>query len=187
MDQALSETSGSYVQVSGPVLTAGSESFTGRYYAEQEDRATGCLVAAAGSVPAKGTKVVITGKVGSIDGERALLDGTLSPLTQPGVPSPLGMAARMLTPSNLTSQGLLIKVWGQVSYVAQDNSYFTIDDGSGLTDGAGHPGIKVNCTGTVSAVTPPTLDSFVVITGISGCEQNGSVLVIRPRSMEDVR
>ena len=187
LSAAFAQPAGTCVEVASPILTAGSESFTSRFYVEQEDRAIGSLVIRAGGVsPAKGIRVKVAGKVGRSDGERALLDAVMTTLDTPGVPEPVGMVTRSATPGYLTTQGLLVRIWGRVTYAAGDGSYFVVSDGSDVNDGAGHPGIKVICTGTVEEITPSEQESFVQVTGISGCEQDGAVLVIRPRSGADV-
>ncbi|HUV04113.1 MAG TPA: carboxypeptidase regulatory-like domain-containing protein [Armatimonadota bacterium] len=187
LSAAFAEAAGTYVRVSGPIVTAGSESFTSRFYVEQENRAIGSLVVrASGPSPEKGTRVEVTGKVGQLDGERALLDSVMKALEAADVPDPLGMITRSAGPAHLKTQGLLVTIWGRVTYVAADDSHFVVSDGSDVDDGAGPPGIKVICTGTVEGITPPAQETFVQVTGISGCEQNGALPVLRPRSDADI-
>jgi hypothetical protein len=187
LGEAFREPLGSAVRVSNLIVSAGSESFSSRCYAQQEDRSAGALIIPSqGSPPAKGTKVTVVGKIGNVDGEKALADAWIVVSDAPGEPKPLGLAGRVFMSDNLSTQGLLVKVWGRVEYVSPDGSFFMVDDGSGLIDGKGHPGIKVVCSGTVNSIVPPPKGTVVVVTGISGCENNGLVQVIRPRSQSDI-
>ena len=63
-----------------------------------------------------------------------------------------------------TNLGLVVTVTGEVTYVG--GSYVYIDDGSGLNDGSGHVGVKVQLNG----VAAPNQGDFVGVTGISGIE-----------------
>ncbi|MGB9588522.1 MAG: hypothetical protein ACPL7O_10125, partial [Armatimonadota bacterium] len=187
LSEVFKEPIGSAVQVPGLILNAGAESFTSRCYAQQQDRATGtCIILSSGAAPLKGTMVTVTGKVGRIDGERVLLDAYLQPTGVPGEPAALGLSGRALTSANLSTQGLLVEIWGTVSHVAPDRSFFTVDDGSGLTDGMGHPGIRVVCDGNLQQIAPPAQGAVVTVKGISGCENDGSLPVIRPRLQSDI-
>ena len=91
----------------------------------------------------------------------------------------------------LNNIGLLIKTWGKVSYVAPDNTYFYINDGSNRNDGSGHIGLRVACDNLAdgASITPPIVNTYVAITGIS------STIVIetkiqpnfRPRGQSDIQ
>ena len=65
--------------------------------------------------------------------------------------APLGASGRAFTKnSGLSNVGLLMKTWGKVTKVADDNSYMYVDDGSNLKDNNpdGITGIKVVLTDT---------------------------------------
>lgn len=99
--------------------------------------------------------------------------------------------------------GLLIRTYGKVTYVDMTNQYFYIDDGAGRWDGTerlDHSpvlGVRVSYGGLASgvpAITPPTVDDKVVVTGIiSTClvppETPPTGLVrpnVRARSQDDI-
>jgi len=96
----------------------------------------------------------------------------------------------------LNNVGLLVCVWGNVTYVDPSNSYFYIDDGSGykvdpetgipigIRDGSGSLCIQVASTG----LSMPAVGDFAKITGISGVAWvNGNpARLIRPRSSSDL-
>jgi hypothetical protein len=76
-------------------------------------------------------------------------------------------------PNNI---GLLIKTWGKVTYVDTAAQYFYIDDGASLVDGTRRPdnslilGVRVsygNLAPDAIPVTPPNVNDFAVVTGIS--------------------
>jgi len=84
--------------------------------------------------------------------------------------------------------GLLIKVWGKVTYKVAD--YMYIDDGSGLNDGnaGGHLGIRIILGGMSNPVTKTIIDGdSVTVIGASGTLKDGVIMpVIRPRAETDV-
>ena len=43
----------------------------------------------------------------------------------------------------LNNVGLLIRTWGQVTYVDPGDTFFYIDDGANKDDGSGHVGIRI--------------------------------------------
>jgi len=84
----------------------------------------------------------------------------------------------------LTNLGLVVRISGRVSYVGADHIY--VDDGGDLDDGSGHAGVKVKLP-----YAPDTglLNSYAVVTGISGVEKNGAdenVRVVLVSGDEDV-
>jgi hypothetical protein len=91
-----------------------------------------------------------------------------------------GASVNALTPGIMDGKsayniGLLVKCWGTVTYSDSSNpndKFFYIDDGSGLSDGSGHFGVKVRC----GSVSPPNT-GMVMITGIVASEQAGIKVV----------
>ncbi len=82
--------------------------------------------------------------------------------------------------SGTNTIGLLVKIWGKVTYIG--SNFFYVDDGSGLSDGSGYPGVRVEHPYS------GTLGRYVTVTGISTCKKSGSKLirVIRPRDGNDI-
>lgn len=93
--------------------------------------------------------------------------------------------------------GLLIRTWGKVTYIDTTNKYFYINDGSNLADGtlgsdqSAVLGVRVSYDNLASgnSVTPPALDSYVMVTGISSTVivNNNVRPNVRPRQDTDVR
>ena len=64
-------------------------------------------------------------------------------------------------------------------------NYLYIDDGSGLADGTGNKGVRVD----VSALASSPSSGAITVTGVLGYELAGGnpVLVIRPRTTGDIQ
>lgn len=97
----------------------------------------------------------------------------------------------------LNNIGLLIRTWGMVTYRDTVNKFFYINDGSNLNDGntlgsgaTAVLGLRVSYDNLATGVTinPPTVDTFVAITGISSTFATGSIIHpnLRPRSQSDI-
>ena len=185
LGEAFNYPHGTVVRVDGVVVTAGAESFADMVYVETPDRSCGTrVVMNGGAAPAMGDSVIVTGTVDQIDGEKAIVDAEVDVVGPANAVLPLSTSGRtLLWP---LTQGLLVRTYGEVAYIAPDSSYFTIDDGSGLTDGAGNPGLKVTCDDALVPITPPTAGSYVVLEGVSACENGGAVPVVRLRSASDI-
>ncbi|MGB9619770.1 MAG: carboxypeptidase regulatory-like domain-containing protein, partial [Armatimonadota bacterium] len=136
-----------------------------RIYIESPDRSAGIAVATPTAVSV-GDEVQVSGSLGVADGERILNASSLV-VTKPGmsVPKPEGMTNLSLGggafgqqsavlnecpdrfacgPNNI---GLLVRIWGRVSYVDPSGSYFYVDDGSEIDDCSGHKGVRVASQG----------------------------------------
>jgi|GEM_PF-2909692 len=96
-----------------------------------------------------------------------------------GMQGALVSTAPDIMSSGLNSVGLLVRIWGKVTYVRNTGnygSYFYVDDGSGLNDGSGIAGIK--CRPSGSGAIPdalPVKDSYVVVTGVMGVHRGFGV------------
>jgi hypothetical protein len=101
-----------------------------------------------------------------------------------GGPTPLGVTSRSIgggrlneyTPGvangvGLNNIGLLVRMWGKVTYKNEAQSYFYIDDGCGLEDGSGQKGVRVsydNIATSEQPFNPPArIGDYVAVTGIS--------------------
>ena len=86
--------------------------------------------------------------------------------------------------------GLLIRTWGKVTAVDEDNRFFYISDGSGRVDGSGNIGLRVSYNNLAAGVTinPPSVDTYIVITAISSTASvDGKIYsCLRPRSQDDI-
>jgi len=80
---------------------------------------------------------------------------------------------------------LLVTTWGEVT--SAGTGYFYIDDGSGLLDGTGGRGIRVNSQG----LTNPSVHSFAVVTGLVNASKlvpdATSIRLLIPRRQSDIR
>lgn len=192
------QAGGTPVKLPSQVVTAGLDQLSDRFYIESADRSAGIQVrtgTGSGIQAAEGAKVSVTGTVGLADGERAVLDPTVTPAGSGTLPGPVSMVNRSVggrllgdyVPGvsggiGLNNVGLLVRVSGKVTYVGGDHFY--IDDGTGLTYTAGRVGLKIFC----GSLTKPILNHSVVVTGISTLDWDGSIArpVVRPRKQSDL-
>lgn len=184
--EAFAYPEGTAVQVSGQIVTAGVESFSGFFYVESPDRTRGArVVPASGSIPGRGTTVQVTGVMGGVDGEKALVDASIVTGAPASVPAPLGVIGRTVA-SKGPGGSLLVRTWGKVTYVSLDGGFFLIDDGSGIAGVEGKTGLKVTCSDAVPEIAPPSVGQFVSVTGIASCEAGGTLAVVKPREQADI-
>lgn len=184
---------GEWVWLAAPVVvTAGTGTFDdGGCYVEAPDRASGIKVLPCPFTPVLtvGESVTFTGVIDTdANGERVV---TLSALTSQAGGNPvgeLGMTNRSVWADLPDSAGLLVKIWGRVTYRAGDGSYFYVDDGSGITDATGACGIRVALSDLIAGASAPAEDEYVTISGLVGLVRVGAVTikVVRPRSQADI-
>jgi len=193
------QADGTPVKLPNVVVTAGLDQFSDRFYVESDDRSAGIQVRTgpdSGIQAQEGNRVTVKGTIGLADGERAVLSPTVTPAGSGVVPEPLALVNRSvggqalggLVPGvdrgvGLNNVGLLVTIWGRVTYVGADHFY--VDDGTGLWYGSGPAGVKVSC----GALTKPGLDHPVVVTGISAIEWDGTAArpVVRARKQSDLK
>ncbi|OFX14657.1 MAG: hypothetical protein A2Z18_05235 [Armatimonadetes bacterium RBG_16_58_9] len=94
----------------------------------------------------------------------------------------LGGAAFGLQPgitggAGLNTIGLLVRIWGNVTYVSSSTTpgYFVLDDGSGLVDKDGNTGVRVYC----GSLALPTVSGNVTATGLCSIEAGCPVVLLR--------
>jgi len=90
---------------------------------------------------------------------------------------------RVLTANfGLNNIGVLVKIFGTVTYTAGDHFYLC--DGVKYDDGSGMDGIKVY----TGSLTEPAVGSKVLLTAISSCYVRGGnvVRMLRPRRQSDI-
>jgi hypothetical protein len=140
----------------------------GMAYVEEESRATGIGVfLPAGVTVDEGDRIALQGVMETHHGERFLNASYVWPIDSTTPLGPLGMTNKAVRGAGAPNTGLLVKVWGKVTFKADDGYYFCVDDGSGRTDGQGHAGIPVVTAAAASPVTLPALDAYVTVTGVS--------------------
>lgn len=169
-----------------------------RFYIEQIDRGCGiCLPF--GNPPggyAEGDLVTVTGMLQTLNGERSIVNSSLSkaghrtPLAPIGISTRAVGGARKALKQGVTNGAgannisLLVTVWGRVTAVGW--TYFYLDDGARRLDGSGLMGLKI----VTDKLARPAVGSLVRATGISSVEQpprsDVTIPVIRARRQSDI-
>ena len=101
----------------------------------------------------------------------------------------LSQVSSSTKPINNMTMNRLMRVWGKVSNIAEDGSFFYLDDGSNMSDGTQYSGIRIDLSNTyVSIPTGLQKGSFVAATGLSKKSADGTILipVIVPRKESDI-
>ena len=133
----------------------------------------------------------------------------LTAVVMADVPGPLAMTNRMIGGGRLNSYtpgveggfginniGLLVRLWGKVTYRDTDNKFFYINDGSNRIDGTKVNnvyilGVRVSYDNlaTGNTINPPDLDRYVMVTGISSTILVDSKIQpnLRPRRDADLK
>lgn len=138
---------------------------------------------------ALGAKVDIAGIVQlGPGGELMLWKSEAAPTGTSAVVRPLGLSGRSLgggplglqpgvnNGSGANNVGLLVQIWGQVTFVSPGPpGYFVVDDGSGVFDQSGMSGVGVRC----GSLATPTPMSFVKVVGVCSYESGFPVVLIR--------
>lgn len=159
--------------------------FPDRVYAQRPDRSSG-IGLMTGAAASPGDIISATGYMVTLDGERVAAQAEVlvtgrapappSPLfcrtahlgggaqgNQPGVVDDAVVSPPALSAA-LNNIGLLVCTGGRVTFADPARKIFYLDDGSGLRDGSGQTGVRVQLeNGTV-----PAAGAFVLVTGISG-------------------
>ena len=90
----------------------------------------------------------------------------------------------VLEAAGLNNIGLLVRTCGKVTH--SGDGFFYIDDGSGIEDGSGIRGVKVDAAG----LSVPSEGAFVTLTGISSCykaEDETLRRLLRVRISDDIK
>lgn len=193
------------VYLADKVATVGNDQLTSTVYIEDQDFSSGIKVNAATPSVKQGDKIHVSGTMGSSQTERVINSPTVTLHTGGPypVPHPLGMVTRDFGGGSLNdytpgitggigahNTGLLVAIWGKVTYVNTTGKYFYLDDGFNWQDGSGYKGIQVYCGGRPvgNTLTMPAQDTCAVVTGISSRKISGSntIPVLRPRKQSDI-
>lgn len=193
-----SQPDNAYISLLSKVVTAGTDNLVDRFYIEESDRSAGLMVycGPSGSIQASiGDSLRVRGRLGYIDGELAITLPTVVATGAGPVPRAIGLSTKAVTgalPSyggetpaiGLSNIGLLIRVWGKVTFAY--GGFFYLDDGSALRDGEGATGLKVY----VDSLHRPRVGDCLSVTGISsvGLSSDGQhcIPVLRTRSASDI-
>lgn len=193
---------GASVECAGKVVTA---VFGSEFYIQEPDRSSGILVVKQGLGLSTGMTASVSGTTArNPNGECYIAaDNVTQGASQTA--KPLGLSNRSVGGAAFGIQegtwnwdagagvyesccganniGLLVTTCGRITYCGDEFCY--IDDGSAVSDGSGHLGLRIDTPG----VHPPSEGTFVQVTGISSCFRVGERICrrIRPRSAEDLR
>lgn len=192
---------GTFVQVNNLIVTAIFDGL-GRFYGEKADRSSGIGIEAKGV--ALGDLVSVTGEAATVNGERVLRNAIVQISAQgQTLPQPVTMIQRALgggaegyqgavinnAAANAYANGrcnigLLAHIRGNVTYSDAASGMFYLDDGSGIDDGSGHAGVKVDA----GLLPVPSVGSQVGVAGVSSAQTIGGKVarVLRPRTIEDI-
>lgn len=198
---ARSVPDGTFARIDDLIVTAVFSSL-GRFYAERADRSGGIGVEALGV--AVGDRVNVSGEAATVDGERVLRNGVIEVISHGAtVPDACTMPHRSIGgggdgfqgavidnaaagkyASGGNNIGLLVNVWGTVTYSNPALGVFYVDDGSAIADGSGRVGLKVLASG----LPVPSVGKRVGVTGISSATMVGGRVarLIRPRTILDI-
>ena len=173
------------LSIRNKVVTA---ALSGTFWLEEINRSAAVKVVSSAAV-VRGNTVSIAGVLGMSGSQRALIgDVVINPGGVSGFAAPVGMLLRSLggaavnasTPGvsqalSAYNVGLRVRCWGNVTYYnagSPSDRFFYIDDGTGLSDGSGHAGVKVRC----GSIMPPTT-GMVTVTAIVTTERAGASVV----------
>lgn len=172
---ALLLSDGKLVSIAAPIVTA---VFPGYFYVEDADRASAIKVVGSAQV-SRGDAVRVMGVLATISGEKQVTAFAVEQVGSGDV-APLGTVGRSLGQAQgISTTGMLMTIWGQVTHVTPDGIACYIDDGSGRTTD-GFAGTRVILAGA----TVPALGDYVSCTGIS--RMIGGVPVLQQRDEGDL-
>ena len=158
--------------------------FDGFFYIEEPDRSAGIRVDWAGAPVNVGDMVDVKGTTSQTALGEPKLVASYVAASAVRKAVPLGLNARAA--SDPLPEGLLVRCFGNVSYLDPGWAFFYLDDGSGVLDGSGSPGIRVMLTGII---LPPDQGTNVTVTGIRTRDTVGAgpSPALMPRAQEDIR
>ncbi len=185
---------GANIQLTGKTVTAGTNEVAGRLYIQDPDRSSGIAVITSTPVSA-GAVVTVSGSLGRVEGERALINTIVQVVSPSGAQLPIpmyvngrdmgGRSLNVLNPgvpgsAGMYNLGLLIRAAGKVTAVG--TGCFWLNDGGSRAAEGGRTGIKVLSNAAV------TVGKAVKVTGVSSAYSDGGTIrsVIRTRTAADV-
>ncbi len=186
----LAKADGTAVKLTTSVVTVPSGVFSDDViYVEDESRAAGIRVHAPSANALLGDRVSVEGTMATTAAGERMIEATQVTFISAGdALTPLGTAGKAISGDGLDNSGLLVKIWGNVTFKADDNSYFCVDDGSGKSDGLGHAGIPVIVSDLTSGLGTIPSSGYALVTGVAGAKDlgGGVVPVVRVRGSDDI-
>lgn len=154
------------------VVTTAPGTFTdGSVYIEDPDRSAGirCVFGSGVAQPGVSDRVIVGGSMATDStGQRYINVKSVAIKETGNALGALGAGIKSITQAKPSMSCLLGRTWGKVTYVAEDNTYYYIDDGSGITDASGvATGLRVKLDGLNTPDTDvPAVNDYVTKTGI---------------------
>lgn len=189
------QSDGSGAVLFGKTVTA---AFGNYFYIEEPDRSAGIKVSNWTAPPA-GSVVTVAGRMTTLNGEREISASSVVVTGTAAMPQPLSMNSRDLgggavsnaTPgvangTGLNNVGLLVECSGKVTAVVP-GFYVYIDDGTGMRDGYGYTGVRLDVSALQGWNAPPS-GRFIRATGISSTSMIAGKVQrrIKVRSSSDI-
>lgn len=173
----LAMSDGTLVALQQAVATVSSGTFSNNMiFVQDESRAAGVAIVLPAGAPAitEGNVVAITGTLKTVEGVRlieatgvSVVGALQSPL------APLGTSGRSVAGIGLSNEGILLRIWGKVTFAGAD--YLVIDDGSGRLSSGGHAGVVVSKMSLTNPITVTVAqDQYVLVTGVCTKQDVGS-------------
>lgn len=165
------------------VVTVASGTFTDNtIYIEDTGRTTALKIVPSGGLAemALGDRVTLTGVLGTdANGERYLYVISIDSSAGGADLKPYGVINRGL---DSLPWGMLRCIWGEITY--KDDTVAYVDDGSGVSDGSGHLGVKLDLAGLAMPLPwVPDEGMFVRVTGVVS---SGTQNTLRLRNGDDI-
>jgi|GEM_PF-806313 len=155
---AKKQAEGTRVYLLGKIVTA---VYADCVFIEEPDRSAGIRCPVAASDLRVGDVVDISGKIATQNGEIVITGASFSRVGAAGSVSPIGMSLRSLALGGIDTNGLLVRVSGQV--VRTGAYYFILSDGAKVNSPRGLRGVEIRIDGA----NVPDDGAFVTVTGVA--------------------
>ncbi len=179
-NDALAMPDGAQCTIVG-VVSASSDQFSNHCYLQQGEVPSGIRVDGSGDFCNLWDVLLVTGTIGTSDGERRLTATSVSSLGSSPALRPVGMNGVSFAHPYM-HPGALVKVWGTVKRVDPAEKRFT------LSDGGEEVLISFSDLAAGNTITPPAVGEIVAVTGIC-CVQEAPgqrIHILKPASQADI-
>ncbi len=193
---------GTYVELNCKAVIGGTEAFTDGFYMMEEDRSAGIQVLGPFSITT-GSIISVSGDIQVVDGQRVIQASSIMDLG-PADPGDKAMRPMMMSNRSVANRGshysteysalaaglsntcMLIATAGKVT--AAGTNEFAISDGSLDARIQTIKEIKVSLRDMVDPIQMPSLNSYVIVSGVScyTLEDGLRKPTIRPRHQTDI-
>lgn len=164
---------------------------TGQFFLEEPNRSGGLKLNWTGTVPDTSKLTTVAGIYRGVVANEPTADaltvsaGSTGSVTAVGVNNrSIGWQGAGIPPyTGIDTRCILVKTWGKVTY--RGDTYFLIDDGTGVADykaSTGKPGIKVVLP---TGASMPVLDKVLAVTGLCRASADGTRWIM-PRLAGDI-